>query len=351
MRSIHALVASLAGLTLAATSCSLVGNGDDTTKADGSPGEVVLVAHDSFSLPEKVVARFEKESGLELEIRQVGDGGTLTNQLVLTKGDSPLGDVAFGVDNTFASRALEEGVFTPYDFDAPAGVDEHALPGDDEHALTAVDTGSVCVNVDVGWFEKEGIAPPEDLDDLTDPTYRDLFVTPGATTSTPGMAFLLTTIAAYGDEWPAYWEDLLANGATITRGWEDAYNVDFTISGGNRPIVLSYDSSPAFTVADGTSSTRALLDTCFEQVEYAGLIAGAANPEGGRELIEFLVSDEVQAALPESMYVFPVVEGVELPAEWARFARRPTDPYAVDPAEVTEQRETWLREWSDVTSR
>ncbi len=347
MRSTVALVASLA---LAASSCSLIGEGGDDDDSAGGADTVVLVAHDSFSLPKKLVAAFEKESGYQLEIRQVGDGGTLTNELVLTK-DSPLGDVAFGVDNTFASRALEEGVFAPYDFDAPAGVDDHALPGDDEHALTAVDNANVCVNIDDSWFAEEGLEPPEDLDDLTDPDYRDLFVTPGATTSTTGMAFLLTTIAAYGDEWPDYWEDLVGNGAKITKGWEDAYNVDFTFSGGERPIVLSYDSSPAFTVADGKSSTGALLDTCFEQVEYAGVIEGADNPEGGQELVEFLVGPEVQAALPTSMYVFPVVEGVELPKEWAEFATRPTDPYAVDPAEVTANRETWLREWSDVTSR
>ena len=309
------------------------------------------MTHDSFSLPKKLVAKFEEESGYQLDIQQAGDGGAMTNQLVLTKDSSPMGDVAFGVDNTFASRALDEGVFAPYEFDAPAGVDEHALPGDDEHALTAVDNANVCVNVDDTWFEAEGIEPPQDLDDLTDPTYRDLFVTPAPTTSTPGMAFLLTTIAAYGDDWPDYWDDLLANGATITKGWEDAYYVDFTQGEGDRPIVLSYDSSPAFTVADGKSSTSALLDTCFEQVEYAGVIEGADNVEGGQELIEFLVSPEVQAALPESMYVFPVVEGVELPTEWAKFAEQPTDPYAVDPAEVAANRATWLREWSDVTSR
>ncbi|HWM74361.1 MAG TPA: thiamine ABC transporter substrate-binding protein [Nocardioides sp.] len=350
MRSTVALVASLA---LAATSCSLIGDGGGGD--DDSAGEtdtVVLVTHDSFSLPDELVDAFEKQSGFRLEIRQVGDGGTLTNELVLTK-DSPLGDVAFGVDNTFASRALEEGVFASHDFDAPAGVEDYALPGDDEHALTPVDNANVCVNVDDTWFANEGLAPPEDLDDLTDPAYRDLFVTPGATTSTPGMAFLLTTIAEYGDEWPDYWEDLLGNGAKITKGWEDAYNVDFTQGGGNgvRPIVLSYDSSPAFTVADGTSSTSALLDTCFEQVEYAGVIEGADNPEGAEELVEFLVSPEVQAALPTSMYVFPVVEGVDLPKEWAAFAEQPTEPYAVDPAEVTANRETWLREWSDVSSR
>jgi thiamine transport system substrate-binding protein len=341
----------LAALALATTSCSVIGNGDDDSGGGGAD-EVVLVTHDSFSLPDKLVAAFEKESGYQLEVRQVGDGGTLTNELVLTK-DSPLGDVAFGVDNTFASRALDEGVFAPYDFDAPAGVDDHALPGDDEHALTAVDNANVCVNVDNTWFEKEGLEPPKNLDDLTDPAYRDLFVTPGATTSTPGMAFLLTTIAEYGDEWPTYWEDLIANGAKLTKGWEDAYNVDFTQGGGDgdRPIVLSYDSSPAFTVADGKSSTSALLDTCFEQVEYAGVIEGAENAEGGQELVEFLVSPEVQAALPTSMYVFPVADGVELPTEWAKFAEQPTEPYAVDPAEVAANREAWLREWSDVTSR
>ena len=347
MRSTGVLVAALA---LTVSSCSLIGDGDDEGGSSSGEDTVVLVTHDSFSLPKKLVAKFEQESGYQLEIQQVGDGGTLTNELVLTE-DSPLGDVAFGVDNTFASRALEEGVFAPYDFGAPAGVDDHALPGDDEHALTAVDTANVCVNVDNAWFAAEGIAPPEDLDDLTDPAYRDLFVTPAATTSTVGMSFLLTTIAAYGDGWPDYWADLLANGAALTKGWEDAYYVDYTFSGGERPIVLSYDSSPAFTVDGGDSSTSALLDTCFEQVEYAGLIEGADNPEGGEELIEFLVGPEVQAALPESMYVFPVADGVELPAEWARFAEQPTDPYAVDPAEVAANREVWLREWSDVTSR
>lgn len=341
-----------AALTTALTlsSCSLIDSGGDSSGGSGED-TVVLVTHDSFSLPDEVVAEFEEDSGYDLQVRQVGDGGTLTNELVLTADDDPLGDVAFGVDNTYASRALDAGVFAPYEFDAPPGVAEHALPGDDEHALTAVDTGSVCVNVDVAWFDEHGIEPPRTLDDLTDPKYRDLFVTPGATTSTPGMAFLLTTVAAYGDDWPDYWADLMANGAKLTKGWEDAYNVDFSFSGGDRPIVLSYDSSPAFTVNGGRTTTRALLDTCFEQVEYAGLIDGADNPEGGKELIRFLVSDRVQAALPESMYVFPVVEGVELPKDWARFAERPTEPYVVDPADVGEHREDWLREWSDVTSR
>lgn len=359
MRSIHALapLAPLVALALAATGCSTIGDGSSDDEPAATPGgeapsRVVLVTHGDFKLPKPAVKQFEQQSGTDLVVRAVGDAGILTNKLVLTKGD-PLGDVAFGVDNTFASRALDEGVFAAYDAPLPDGAEQYRLPGDDEHALTPIDNASVCANVDDTWFADHDLAPPKTLDDLTDPAYEGLFVTPGAATSSPGMAFLLTTVAAYGEEWPEYWADLMDNGTKLTDGWSDAYQVDFTQGGGqgDRPIVLSYDSSPAFTVSEGKSSTSALLDTCFRQVEYAGVLDGAANPEGAEELVDFLLSPEVQAALPTSMYVFPVDPSVELPAEWARFAKQPSDPYAVDPADISEHRDDWLREWSDVTSR
>lgn len=346
----------VAAAVLVTTGCSVIGTDDDSsTGSDGAsaPAKVVLVTHESFSLPKRLLKRFESESGYDLVVRASGDAGTLTNKLVLTK-DEPLGDVAFGVDNTFASRAIDEGVFTPYDAPLPEGAEQFALDGDEEGDLTPIDNASVCVNIDDTWFADHDVAPPTSLDDLTDPAYRDLFVTPGAATSSPGMAFLLATIAAYGDDWTDYWTALMDNGAKLTAGWSDAYEVDFTQGGGkgDRPIVVSYDSSPAFTIADdGSSTTSALLDTCFRQVEYAGVLAGADNPDGAEAVIDFLLSPEVQAALPESMYVFPVDAGVELPAEWATFAKQPSDPLTVDPAEISEHRDEWLREWSDLTSR
>ena len=337
------------------TSCSLVGEGDSSAGepvVEGQPSRVVLVTHESFVLPEKLVRRFERESGLELVLRAGGDAGALTNKLVLSAGN-PQGDVAFGVDNTFASRALENDVFAPYPADLPSGAERYVLPGDDDHALTPVDTASVCVNVDTTWFDAQGIAPPQSFADLVDPTYQGLFVLPGAASSSPGMAFLLATIAEHGDDWPDYWTRLMDNGAKLTAGWSDAYQVDFTQGGGSgdRPIVLSYDSSPAFTVSKGSSTTAALLDTCFQQVEYAGVLDGAANPEGAERVVDWLLSPEVQAALPTSMYVFPVDESVELPAEWATYAVQPEDPLTVDPDEIAEHRDEWLTTWSDVTSR
>ncbi|WP_028643477.1 thiamine ABC transporter substrate-binding protein [Nocardioides sp. URHA0020] len=350
MRSVRVLVPLMA-LALSTTACSVIG-GDSSSEKPASD-RVVLVTHESFALPKELTRKFEKESGYDLVVRASGDAGALTNKLVLTK-DDPLGDVSFGVDNTFASRALDEGVFAPYAAALPDGADRFVLAGDDGKTLAPVDSASVCVNVDDAWFADKGVAPPTTLDDLVKPAYRGLFVTSGAATSSPGMAFLLATIARYGDDWPAYWTRLMANGTQLTDGWSDAYQVDFTQGGGKgkRPIVLSYDSSPAFTVGDdGTSTTSALLDTCFRQVEYAGVLAGADNPQGAKALVDFLLSPEVQAALPDSMYVFPVDSSVELPADWSAFAKQPTDPWQVDPADIAEHRDEWLREWSDVTSR
>jgi thiamine transport system substrate-binding protein len=353
--------ALMLGLVLAASGCSTIG-GDDadpeptasepTSTASGEVGgEVVLVTHESFHLPKKLVAAFERESGIDLVTRAAGDAGTLTAKLSLTK-DNPTGDLAFGVDNTFASRPLDEGVFATYEPTLPAGADEFALEeGGDK--LTPIDTASVCVNVDADWFKERQVEPPQTLSDLTDAAYEGLFVTPGASTSSPGMAFFLATVAEYGDDWPSYWEDLLANDTKVVDGWEDAYYGDFTQGGGKgeRPIVVSYDSSPAFTVADGRSSTAALLDTCFRQVEYAGVLEGAANPAGAQAVIDWLLTDEVQSALPESMYVFPVSPSASIPEDWAKFAIQPTAPLSVSPADIAANREQWLSEWTDVVTR
>lgn len=359
-----ALATSVAALTLAG--CSLTG-GDTATEAEPEPsssagstgagtgtstgGTVVLATHESFALPKKLERAFEAETGYTLEVRAAGDAGTLATKLSLT-ADNPIADAAFGIDNTFASRPLGEGAFAPVTTTATPPAEYDLDEGSDR--LVPVDSASVCVNVDTDWFDAEGIDPPQTLDDLTDPAYRDLMVTPGASTSSPGMAFFLTTVAAYGEDgWQDYWSDLLANGAKVVDGWEDAYYGDFTAGSktGTRPIVVSYDSSPAFTVDGDRSTTEALLDTCFRQVEYAGVLEGADNPDGAAALIDWMLSDEVQSALPESMYVFPVMPDATVPPEWAEFAPQPTDPWEVSPEEISANREQWLTEWTDVVSR
>jgi thiamine transport system substrate-binding protein len=334
------LVVGTAAVVAALTGCSAIGSDDPSPST--SAGTVTLVTHDSFALSDGILADFEKQTGLTVDVVQPGDGGTLVNQLVLTK-DAPLGDLVFGIDNTFASRAVDEGVVAPTATDAD---------GVFEDALVPIDYGDVCINVDHTWFAGHGLAEPVTLEDLTKPEYKDLLVVPNAVTSSPGLAFLLATVGAFGtDGWQSYWTALKANGLKVADGWSDAYFTDFSGGGadGPRPIVLSYASSPPSTVPEGgtTPTTGALLDTCFRQTEYAGVLAGAANPTGAQQLLDFLRSDEVQNDIPGSMYMYPASPTATLPADWAAFAPLATDPFEVAPADITQNREAWLTAWSD----
>ncbi len=336
----------------------LAGCGSGSSAGADDPAEpktLVVATHDSWAMSKDVLAEFKKKTGITVKAQPQGDAGALTNKLVLTKG-SPLADGVYGIDNTFASRAVDEGVLSSYSSTAlPKSGEAFRLPGAGADQLTPIDYGDVCVNVDDDWFAAKKLAAPTTLDDLTKPAYKGLFVTPGATTSSPGLAFLLATIAAKGDAWKSYWSDLMANDTKITAGWSDAYEVDFTAGGGtgDRPIVTSYSSSPPFTVPDGASqpTTHALLDTCFRQVEYAGVLKGSKNPKGMQEFIDFMLGRTFQAALPDNMYVYPVDSTVQLPADWAKFAPVAPKPYVVSASEIDRSRATWLREWRDITSQ
>lgn len=345
---------ALTAATGLVAACSV---GGTTDEAGASRSRTVVVAsHDSWAMSKDVLAEFTKQTGYTVKVEPNGDAGQLTNKLVLTKG-SPIADMAYGIDNTFASRAVDEGVLSEYTPKGEAAsASSYALNDPAEAAqLTPVDYGDVCVNVDDVWFRRHGVTPPTSLDDLTEPAYKGLFVTPGATSSSPGLAFLLATIAKYGDRWPAYWEKLMANDTLLTAGWSDAYEVDFTAGGGkgDRPIVLSYASSPPFTIPKGASkpTTSSLLDTCFRQVEYAGVLKGAKNPAGAEAFIDFMGQRSFQEALPDTMYVFPVDQRAALPAAWAKFAKVAPKPYTVPPADIAKNRDTWLRRWGDITSR
>ena len=297
-----------------------------------APQEIKLVrlaAHDSFVMSEELIAEFEEVTGYELEILRLGDTGSLTNQLILTKS-APIADVAFGVDNTFLGKAEDEGVF--------------------EGAVSAIDYSDVCFNYDIAWFEGNGITPPQSWRELGDETYRGLTVVTNPRFSSPGLAFLATTFAGFetNAQTFAYWRSLRDNDVRVAGSWEDAYFSDFTRYGGNRPIVLSYASSPAAEVNDdGTAGSAALLTECFRQTEFAGTISGAANKTGARELVRFMLSDSFQRSVPEAMYVYPAISSTEVPEFWAKFALPATSTIGEN-LDIDSNREQWLTDWSDV---
>ncbi|SDN09837.1 thiamine ABC transporter substrate-binding protein [Allokutzneria albata] len=327
--------------------CSLTGGNGAATSGD----KVVLVTHNSFALPKPVLDEFTKNTGITIEISRRGDAGEMTNQLVLTKGN-PLADAVYGIDSTYASRALGQNLLQPYKSpEAAKGAQRYAVAGGEDR-LSAVDVGDVCLNIDTGFLAQRGIPEPTSLADLTDPRFKGLLVVQNPATSSPGLAFLLTTVATFGEQgWAEYWTKLKANGVKIAGGWEESYNQDFSGSSGKgpRPLVVSYASSPSAEVGqDGKPRTKALLSGCYRQVEYAGVLNGAKNVDGARKVVDFLLSDKVQSQLAEQMFVYPAREGVALPQSWQVAAPLPAKALELPAQQVDRDRERWLTQWRSV---
>jgi thiamine transport system substrate-binding protein len=321
-----------------------------------APDEVVLVTHDSFAVSKPVLRAFERESGLSVRILQAGDAGLALNRALLTK-DAPEGDVLFGVDDSLLSRALDENVFEDYTSPALSEVEPAYAPPDP--AVTPIDHGEVCLNVDRAWFADRSLRPPRTLEELTLVRYRGLLVVENPATSSPGLAFLLSTVARYGDGWRDYWRKLRANGVAVADGWEEAYTQRFSGAAGSpgtRPIVVSYGTSPAAEVIFAgrplaESPTAAVADGCFRQVEYAGILRGAANPDGARRLIDFMLSEAFQADVPGSMFVYPVRAGTPLPRAFVQHAIRPSQPESLPPDVIAAGRDDWVDEWERIVLR
>ena len=323
-------------------------DGDDEAVGDaGRPVTLKLVTHDSFAVSEEVLAAFTEESGIEVELVPSGDAGQVVNRSVLN-ADSPLGDVLFGVDNTFLTRALEADIFVPYESARLAEVDDR-FELDDEYRVTPIDHGEVCVN-----FDKSAGEPPASFDELRDRAGELVVQNPA--TSSPGLAFLLATIEEYGEDgWQDWWRAARDAGVTVTSGWEDAYYSAFSGGSGegDKPLVVSYATSPPAEVvfADpptDVAPTGVVEATCFEQIEMAGILRGTEHEEEAQQLVDFLLSDELQADIPLQMYVFPVVDGIELPEVFTAHAAVVDDPLSMTPAEIDEGRDRWIDEWTSI---
>lgn len=355
-----ALIALTVAGALAFTGCAS-GDAQGADKAGDDSNKVTLVTHNNFVDGEAFAKAASAATGYDVEVLAAGDSGELVNKLVLTKG-APIADAFYGVDNSFASRMIDndvvEGVATealPERAKAFAAEFESKNIEQGTVPLVPVDLGATCMNIDTGWFAKNGVKEPATFEDLADPAYKNLTVLLDPTGSSTGASFMIATIAKFGEDgYVDYWKSLEDNGARVVQGWTEAYNTEF--SGVNpesdRPIVVSYSTSPAFTVNDDAteSNTRALLDTCSTQVEYSGILKGAANSEGAQAVVDYLLSNEFQSQIAEQMYMYPIDESIELPEAWSRFAEMPAADRTHDltSAKIQAGLDGWLRELSDV---
>ena len=331
-----------------------------TATAPPEARSVRVMTHDSFDISEEIIESFEAEHGATVEILQAGDAGVALNQAILSV-DNPLADVLFGVDNTLLSRALEAGIFVAYDSPLLSAVPDQ-LVLDGEHRALPVDYGDVCINYDKAWFSEAGLVPPGSLEDLVKAEYRGLTVVQNASTSSPGLAFMLSTIGHFGESgdytWLDYWADLRNSDVMVVEGWEDAYWGQFTYGSGGegeRPLVVSYASSPPVEVhfaeepfEEAPTGVVVGDGSCFRQIEFAGILKGARNRELAEAWIDYMLGISFQEDIPLNMFMFPANEEASLPQVFADFAVIPQRPAGVAFTAIEDNREVWIQAWTEV---
>jgi thiamine transport system substrate-binding protein len=325
------------------------------------PTALTVMTHDSFDISKDLVTQFESENNVKVTFIKGGDAGTALNRAILTK-DSPEADVLYGVDNTFLSRALDEGIFIPYKTavlqQIPA---EFKL--DDQNRALPVDYGDVCINYDKTYFASHNLAVPQSLDDLLKPEYgkgsnKDgLLVVENPAISSPGLAFLLATVAEYGpDHYLDYWQKLKDNGVVVVNDWNTAYYTNFSGSSGKgaQPMVVSYASSPAAEVIYATTPitvapTASLVGKgmCFRQIEFVGILKGTKHEAMAQKFVDFMLSKAFQEDMPLKMFVYPVLPGAKVPDEFTKYNQVATDPSTLDPQEIAKNRDAWVQAWTD----
>jgi thiamine transport system substrate-binding protein len=315
------------------------------------PVTLTLLTHDSFAagVTEETFAAFTEETGITVDVVPAGDAGSLVNQAILTK-DNPLGDVLFGVDDTFLSRALEAGIFLPHVSSHLSDVPEELVVSGGD-LVTPIDFGDVCINYDKGWFESTSIRVPTRLDDLRATQYASFLTVEHPATSSPGLAFVLATIAEFGEDgWLDFWGDLRDGGVRVAPDWDTAYYGDFLPYGGPSSMVVSYASSPPAEVFFATepleeAPTGVITAGCYRQIEFAGVLSGSPNRDAGGELIDFMLSRRFQETIPLSWFVFPANSTADLPSLFLEHTTLPEAPARLDPVVIAANREGWIREW------
>ncbi len=323
------------------------------------PQTLTLMTHDSFSVSEEVVKTFEEANNAKIVFLQSGDAGSVLNRAILTK-DAPLADLLFGVDNTFLSRALEADIFESYTSPALEEIPD-AFELDPSDRALPVDYGDVCINYDKKYFEETALPVPQSLEDLTKPEYANLLVVENPATSSPGLAFLLATVAHFGEDgYLDYWRALKDKGVVVVDGWETAYYTNFSASSGRgpQPMVVSYGTSPAAEVIYAETSlddapTASIIgpDTCFRQIEFVGILKGTQNRALAEKFVDFMLGREFQEDVPLQMFVYPVNPSATLPEEFVKYAQAPAQTAGLSPAEIAANRDRWIQEWTDVVMR
>ena len=323
---------------------------------------LTVLTHNAFAISKGVIQAFTHETGIDVKFVQAGDGGEVVNRAILTK-DHPIADVLYGVDNSLLVRAEKAGIFEPY-LSPQLDTVKPQYRFDPDHLVTPIDAGYINLVVDKAALAKAGVPQPTSLADLTEPAYKNMLVVENPATSSPGLGFMLTTVAHFGTghpgDWLDFWARLRNNGVQVTSGWQDAYYSAFSKYGGDRPIVVSYSTDPAAEVIFAKTKlahspvASVLCDHCaWLQIEGAGILKGTRHTKAAQAFIDFMLSKRFQEDMPLNMFVYPVIRGATVPTAFQTYSPVPTSRQTatLSPAVIASGEKRWIEQWTAVVQQ
>lgn len=306
--------------------------------------ELTIYAYDSFVADwgpgPIVIPLFEEKYGVEVNIVSIGSSGDMLSRAI-AESDDPQADILLGINDLQMYKAFESDLLEEY---RPNGYEDIPadLVMDEEWRVTPFDYGYMAVIYDSEAIDE----PPTSFEDLMDPQWKDSLIVEDPRTSSPGLSFLLWTIAAYGDDFDEYWESINDSLLTVAPSWSTAYYGMFME--GEAPMVVSYSTSPAYHLEfEDTDRYKGVIfeEGGFLQIEGAGILKGAEHPNLAKKFIDFMLTEEFQSELPLTQFMMPVNQDVELPGSYLEIVEVDDTILPLDRELLGTELERWIEEW------
>ena len=331
-----------------------------------SDGTLKILTYDIAGFSDELIAQFTDETGVSVEFIRTDDAGGILDQMMLMKS-APLADLMIGLDNTYLPTAIQNCLLMENSVSNESFTTSSMEFYDGPLALP-FDEGDVCLNYDEDALAAANMSVPTSLWDLTKAEWNGKMTFPSPTTSSPGRAFLAATVDYFGHSpgnesgnMSSWWNAVAQNGAIFTSGWTESYVTYYTggygeyMEGhiGGSYLTVSYCHSPgveAYYSENYTHSSSLVLPRAsFHQVEYTGIINGAAEVNAANQFIEFLTSIEVNGNMPDYNSMYSVRNGTDLPETngYRYHADQALVSTAITQQIIEQNMDGWLLSWRD----
>ncbi|MCG3226841.1 MAG: thiamine ABC transporter substrate-binding protein [Candidatus Heimdallarchaeota archaeon] len=323
------------------------------------------------------VEGFSNYSGVPKEnIRLVllDDANTVVTQAVLEK-DNPTADVLIGIDNVLVHTAKREGILKPYSPTTLENISSDLIANlDPENYVVPYDYGIIAL-----WYDRSRIndsSNPElaslTLQDILDYNLDELLIVEDPTLSSPGLGFLLWTIAVFGDpeinfdgllaeDWRNWWREA-SDDLRIAASWGAAFDL-YATEEENRPIMVSYGTSPAYDVCHplwgvgygNSPPSKAIvsheeeMENAWLQIEGIGLVKNAPHENVAKQFIDWFLSTDLQDNIAMNNWMYPANINADVSTCFSEIAINPNDVDILNdllqPSMIEENLDDWKSDW------